>query len=70
MVRWGQTSYDSAQSAAAALTYRTDIFDAALRSMTSPPVIEDGLGAFAGPLFDPENIASHLEAWPIGTRLG
>jgi NitT/TauT family transport system ATP-binding protein len=70
MVRWGQAAYDPAQAAAAAATYRADIFDTALRSMTAPPVVEDGLGAFTGPPFDPDNIAAHLRAWPIGGRAG
>jgi NitT/TauT family transport system ATP-binding protein len=68
MVRWGQTNYDPVQAAAAAATYRADVFDAALRSMTAPPVVQDGLGAFAGPPFDPDDIAGHLQAWSNGAR--
>ena len=70
MVRWGQAPYDPAHGAAAARTYRPDIFDAALRSMTAPPAVVDGIGAFAGPPFDPDDIAGHLESWPIGARTG
>ena len=28
----------------------------------------DGIGAFAGPPFDPHDIHGHLSAWPIGTQ--
>jgi hypothetical protein len=26
----------------------------------------DGIGAFAGPAFDADNIEAHLAAWPAG----
>jgi NitT/TauT family transport system ATP-binding protein len=64
MVRWGQASLSDQLLAAAKAVFRPDLFDAALQrngsNATAPP---DGVGAFAGPAFDPEDISGHLNFW-------
>ena len=70
MLRWGQATYDPAHTAAVRGVFRPDLFDAALRSITAPPTVEDGIGAFAGPTFDAADLPGHLAAWPIGARIG
>jgi two-component system, oxyanion-binding sensor len=67
MVRWGQAPLSAELLATAKAVFRPDLFDAA-----GGPADEigsgepaDGIGAFAGPAFDPNNIAEHLAAWAI-----
>lgn len=67
MVRWGQTPLSAELLAAARSVMRPDIFDAAVpayRWEGGEPA--DGIGAFAGPPFAPDDIATHLGAWKIG----
>jgi ABC-type nitrate/sulfonate/bicarbonate transport system substrate-binding protein len=69
MVRWRQAPLSATALATAAGAYRSDLFEAALASLgasKAPP--GDRLGAFAGPRFDPADIAGHLAAWSIGAR--
>jgi NitT/TauT family transport system ATP-binding protein len=67
MVRWGQAPLAAELLAAAKAVFRPDLFDAALAEakpdLTGEPA--DGIGAFAGPRFDPDDIAAHLAAWGI-----
>jgi ABC-type nitrate/sulfonate/bicarbonate transport system substrate-binding protein len=67
MVRWGQAPLSAAMLAAAKAVFRPDLFDAALADgkpdLAGEP--DDGIGAFAGPPFDANDIASHLAAWKI-----
>ncbi len=67
MVRWGQAPMSAALLAAAKAVFRPDLYDAALGGGHGLPAGEpaDGIGAFAGPAFDPDNIAAHLAIWPI-----
>jgi NitT/TauT family transport system ATP-binding protein len=70
MVRWGQAPLSPELLAAAKGVFRPDLYDAALGA---PPVAPDGepadhIGAFAGPSFDPDDIAAHLHAWPMRHR--
>jgi NitT/TauT family transport system ATP-binding protein len=69
MVRWGQTPLSKELLAAAKAVFRPDLFDAIVQSgeaiTTTPP---DGIGAFAGPAFDAEDITSHLNSWAIKHR--
>ena len=62
MVRWGQAPYSSEMLAAAKAVFRPDLYDAALPGealdMAGEPV--DGIGAFTGPPFDPNDIDSHI----------
>ncbi|HET6160991.1 MAG TPA: CmpA/NrtA family ABC transporter substrate-binding protein [Dongiaceae bacterium] len=66
MVRWRQVEHSPEAAAAAARVYRPDLFDAALTSSDS--VAEDGIGTFAGPPFDPSDIAAYLSALGSGAR--
>jgi len=67
IVRWGQAPMSEASLAAAQSVFRPDLYDAAVG--TAPPFgpsePSDGIGAFAGPDFDPANIVGHLTAWRI-----
>jgi two-component system, oxyanion-binding sensor len=67
MVRWGQAPLSADMLAAAKAVWRPDLYDAALpgedRAFDGEPA--DGIGAFAGPAFDPDDIAGHLNAWDI-----
>jgi NitT/TauT family transport system ATP-binding protein len=67
MVRWGQAPLSPELLAAAEAVLRPDLYDAALAESEPAPVGEpaDHIGAFAGPAFDPNDIAAHLAAWPV-----
>jgi two-component system, oxyanion-binding sensor len=69
MVRWGQAPLADELLAAAKGVFRPDLFDAAAHgkdaNVTAPT---DGIGAFAGPAFDAEDITSHLNSWAIKQR--
>jgi two-component system, oxyanion-binding sensor len=67
IVRWGQAPLSTELLAAAKAVFRPDLFDAALDDgkpdlAGEPP---DGIGAFAGPAFDSDDIAAHLAAWAV-----
>jgi NitT/TauT family transport system ATP-binding protein len=49
--------------------FRPDLYDAALGKPGTMPAGEpaDGIGAFAGPPFDPDDIEAHLATWKIKT---
>jgi NitT/TauT family transport system ATP-binding protein len=68
MVRWGQAPLSAELLATARAVFRPDLYDAAIGEtkpdLTGEP--SDGIGAFAGPAFDPDDIAAHLSAWKIG----
>jgi hypothetical protein len=67
MVRWGQAPLSAEMLAAAKAVFRPDLFDAAIGDgkpdLTGEPA--DGIGAFAGPAFDANDIAAHIAAWKI-----
>ncbi len=67
MVRWGQAAVSPGLLSAATEVFRPDLYEAAVGGSASLPDDEpaDGIGAFAGPVFDPHDIAAHLAAWPI-----
>lgn len=73
MVRWGQAASSPALLAAARAVFRPDLYDAALgrdaieaaHAARAPGEPADGIGAFAGPPFDPTDIAGHLAHWSI-----
>jgi len=66
-VRWGQAPLSREKLAAAKAVFRPDLYDAALGTPGALPAGEpaDGIGAFAGPPFDPDNVEAHLAAWTI-----
>ena len=67
MVRWGQASLSREMLRLAKAVWRPDLYDAAIGGAVAPSAGEpaDGIGAFAGPAFDPNDIESHLAAWTI-----
>jgi two-component system, oxyanion-binding sensor len=67
MVRWGQAPLSAELLATAKAVFRPDLYDAAIGKSEPDMVGEpaDGIGAFAGPAFDPDDIAGHLAAWKI-----
>jgi NitT/TauT family transport system ATP-binding protein len=69
MVRWGQAPLSAELLAAAKGVFRPDLFDAAVQSKganATAPV--DGIGGFAGPAFDAEDITAHLNFWALKQR--
>ncbi len=67
MVRWGQAPLSDELLAAAKAVFRPDLYDAALEAKDGNGRGEpaDGIGAFAGPAFDADDITGHLAAWKI-----
>jgi len=66
MVRWGQAPLSAELLRAAKAVCRPDLYDAALPAKEAPVTTPaDGIGAFAGPPFDPDNLKAHLDAWTI-----
>jgi ABC-type nitrate/sulfonate/bicarbonate transport system substrate-binding protein len=68
MVRWRQAELNDKHLAEALAVFRPDIYDRANGTTESLPPGEpaDRIGAFAGPPFDPRNVAAHLAAWKTG----
>ena len=68
MVRWGQAPLSDDLLAAAKAVFRPDLYDAAVGPTPPPPASEpaDGIGAFIGPAFDPNDIAGYLAACKAG----
>ena len=68
MVRWGQAPLSDDMCRAAMGVFRPDLYDAAVGAPAAPlPGQANGkIDAFAGPPFDPGNIAGHLASWRIG----
>jgi NitT/TauT family transport system ATP-binding protein len=67
MVRWGQAPLSVEFLDTAKAVFRPDLYDKALEPEPANPAGEpaDGIGAFAGPAFDANDIVSHLAAWSI-----
>jgi two-component system, oxyanion-binding sensor len=66
MVRWGQTAMRPDALKTAMGVFRPDLYDAALGQPGQHGNGADRIGAFAGPAFDPDDIAGHLAAFAIG----
>jgi NitT/TauT family transport system ATP-binding protein len=66
MVRWGQTAMRPQALKAAMEVFRPDLYDAATGQPAKPVPGGDPIGAFAGPAFNPDDIAGHLAAFDIG----
>jgi two-component system, oxyanion-binding sensor len=66
MVRWGQTAMKPDALKIAMGVFRPDLFDAASGAKGEPSGPSDAIGAFAGPAFDPNDLAGHLAAFKIG----
>ncbi|MET0878314.1 MAG: CmpA/NrtA family ABC transporter substrate-binding protein [Tardiphaga sp.] len=71
MVRWGQAPISPELLQTAEAVFRPDLYDAALGVVgTVNNDIPDAVGAFAGPAFDPQNIAAHLASFEIAKMKG
>jgi NitT/TauT family transport system ATP-binding protein len=68
MVRWGQTAYSEEALQTAMGVFRPDLYDAALGRGAQAAGASDAIGAFAGPPFNPDDIAGHLAAFAIRRR--
>jgi NitT/TauT family transport system ATP-binding protein len=71
MVRWGQSAISPEALKTAEAVFRPDLYDAALGVPGSVNNdVPDAVGAFAGPAFDPDNIAAHLASFDIAHMKG
>jgi NitT/TauT family transport system ATP-binding protein len=69
MARWGQTSLSAEALKTAMSAFRPDLYDMALgRSAGAVVETARGFGAFAGPAFDPNDIAGYLASFAVGKR--
>ena len=70
MVRWGQAPLSAELLAAARAVFRPDLYEAATGDSKPDMVGEpaDGIGAFAGPAFEANDIAANLAGWKIRRR--
>jgi two-component system, oxyanion-binding sensor len=66
MVRWGQTAMRPDALKTAMGVFRPDLYDAAMGQPGKPADGSDPVGAFAGPAFNPDDVAGHLAAFKIG----
>ena len=66
MVRWGQTAMKPEALRTAMAVFRPDLYDLASGQPARPASAANAIGAFAGPAFDPSDIAGHLAAFKIG----
>jgi NitT/TauT family transport system ATP-binding protein len=66
MVRWGQTALRPDALRTAMAVFRPDLYDVASGHQGNASDASDAIGAFAGPAFNPEDIAGHLAAFRIG----
>ena len=66
MVRWGQTALRPDALRTAMGVFRPDLYDVASGQPGKASDASDAIGAFAGPAFNPEDIAGHLAAFRIG----
>ncbi len=66
MVRWGQTTIRPDALKTAMGVFRPDLYDVASGQPGKASGRSDPIGAFAGPAFDPADIAGHLAAFKIG----
>jgi two-component system, oxyanion-binding sensor len=65
MLRWKQTDLSPELVAAAEACFRPDLYDAALGGAVATKRISklfDSVGAFAGPPFDPDDVAGYIQA--------
>jgi len=66
MIRWGQASLSAEALKLAKAVFRPDLYDAALGLAAGVGRGgSDAIGAFAGPVFDADDIAGHLAAFDI-----
>jgi two-component system, oxyanion-binding sensor len=67
MVRWGQATFSGSSLKTAQSVFRPDLYDRALK--TAPQSRSAGtIGAFAGPAFDPDDVAGYLASFKVFRR--
>jgi two-component system, oxyanion-binding sensor len=66
MVRWGQTALRPDALKTAMGVFRPDLYDEAVGHQGKADDATGHIGAFAGPAFDPNDIAGHLAGFKIG----
>lgn len=69
MVRWGQTALSPEALKTAMGVFRPDLYDAALGQGGADSAPNGGVGAFAGPSFDPEDIGGYLASFEVGRQV-
>ena len=66
MVRWGQTAMSADALKIAMGVFRPDLYDAALgRAADTRQDVQGSVGAFAGPPFNPDDIAGYLASFQV-----
>jgi ABC-type nitrate/sulfonate/bicarbonate transport system substrate-binding protein len=66
MIRWGQAPLSAEMLRSAESVCRADLYDAALPEKdVAVQLPADGIGAFVGPAFDPNDLEAYLKAWTI-----
>jgi two-component system, oxyanion-binding sensor len=69
MVRWGQASISPEALKTAKAVFRPDLYDAALGTRAASDTGSAGsIGAFAGPIFNPDDIAGYLASFAVARR--
>jgi two-component system, oxyanion-binding sensor len=69
MVRWGQASISPEALKTAKAVFRPDLYDAALGTRAASDTGSAGsIGAFAGPIFNPDDIAGYLASLEVARR--
>ena len=69
MVRWGQTSVSPEALKTATAVFRPDLYDAALgMGAVAERDASASIGAFAGPAFDPDDVAGYLASFAVWRR--
>ena len=68
MVRWGQTAMKPDALKTAMGVFRPDLYDAAAGHQSRPDEAHKSIGAFAGPPFDPEDIAGYLATFEVARQ--
>jgi len=70
MVRWGQAAISHEAFAIAKAVFRPDLYDAALGLRGEVDGSRgDSVGAFAGPAFDPADVAGYLASFKVSRRV-
>jgi two-component system, oxyanion-binding sensor len=69
MVRWGQASVSPEALRTARAVFRPDLYDAALGTRAASDAGSAGsIGAFAGPIFSPDDIVGYLASFDVPRR--
>jgi two-component system, oxyanion-binding sensor len=67
MVRWGQVGFSGEALKTATSVFRPDLYDSALKT-AAPPSAGGTIGAFAGPAFNPDDVAGYLASFKVTRR--